>query len=616
MPPKDLTANLKFRLSLLEQAQGDVSVQMALMEACRRDVIFWVDCFCWQVNPKHVGNEIGPFITWPYQEEAIRETLKRNLEEQDDILWEKSREMGATWMALLMDVWGCLFHDWRKYLWISHSEQAVDRPADPDSLFWKVDFILRHLPSWMIAGTERRKLGFSFTRTSSSMNGAASTGRSGVGGRATRVGLDEFSKQQQASEILGQTADTGPRLFIGTHYGVGTEFYNLTQRPDMKKIVMHWTQHPEKRRGLYRYNAAKNEIEILDNEYDFTGYKFLYSEAPLGGPFPGIRSPWYDKECARRANPRDIAMHLDIDPQGSQSQFFNPLTIRRLVELHAREPIWEGDLAYDADTGTPLALTPREGGLIKLWIQPIGTPTIPKGFLPRGMFAAGCDVSAGSGATNSVASFGDANTGLKVAEIATPHLRPEQFAPLVVAMCRMLLDEEDVPAKLCWETPGPGATFGDIVLKIGYGNIYFREPVGGVHAVGKATGVPGWHNNNQHSLTLYEHYRGALESQQFINRSIQALEETLKYRYSPTGVEHPEKCKSNDPSGARVNHGDRVMADALCWKMMRQLSIPGEQAKIAEPERVPIWSLAWRRMKRQQAKRDEWDDSPQSLLCD
>lgn len=619
--PRDPLKNIKFRRSILKQARGNPKVQAALREMCRRDIFFFFDVFCWQQNPKKVGKEVGPWITWDYQKKAVKETLKRTLEDQDDILWEKSREMGATWLALKMDVHGSLFHRNRRYLHISHSEKAVDDKQSKGTLFEKIRFIHKYLPSWMLRKTTSSKLLIDYPDTSSQISGAATTGRSGVGDRATKVLLDEFSKQQAATDILGQTADTGPRLFIGTHYGVGTEFYNLTQRPDMKKIVMHWIQHPDKNKGLYRYNAAKNEIELLHydletgtvkpgNTFEYPpDFKFVYSEAPLGGPFPGIRSPWYDKECARRKNPRDIAMHLDIDPQGSQSQFFNPLTVRRLVELHAREPEWEGDLAYDADTGIPLALTRREGGMIKLWIRPIGHPSLPKGFLPRGIYAAGCDVSAGTGATNSVASFGDAVTGLKVCEIATPHLRPEQFAPLVVAMCRMLLDEEDVPAKLCWETPGPGQTFGDVVLKLNYRNIYYREPVGGTYSVKMtANPVPGWHNNNQHSLTLFEHYRGALESQQFINRSIQALEETLKYRYSPTGVEHPEKCKSNDPSGARVNHGDRVMGDALLWKMMRQLSVSQEAAKIAEPEQVPHGSLAWRRMKRPQEKRDEWDD--------
>jgi hypothetical protein len=185
---------------------------------------------------------------------------------------------------------------------------------------------------------------------------------------------------------------------------------------------------------------------------------------------------------------------------------------------------------------------------------------------------------------------------------------------MVVAMCRILLDEDDVPAKLCWETPGPGATFGDYVLKMGYRNIHYREAHGQTRVVRMtANPVPGWHNGTAQFENLMEHYRGALESQQFINRSEMALEETLKYRYTPTGVEHPDKVKSNDPSGARVNHGDRVVADALLWKMLRSLSIPQEEATIVEPDPIPHGSLLWRRTKRHTQSLDPWEDSSPSL---
>jgi hypothetical protein len=104
-----------------------------------------------------------------------------------------------------------------------------------------------------------------FPATRSAITGAATTERAGVGGRATWVLGDEFAKQKDASAILGQTADTGPRLLVSTHYGTGTAWHGLTQRQD----ILHWSQHPEMNQGLYRFDAATNTVEILDKEYQF-----------------------------------------------------------------------------------------------------------------------------------------------------------------------------------------------------------------------------------------------------------------------------------------------------------------------------------------------------------
>ena len=58
----------------------------------------------------------------------------------------------------------------------------------------------------------------------------------------------------------------------------------------MKKIVMHWTQHPDKNRGLYRFEDGK--IEVLDKQFVYPkDFNFIMEKKPTGGPFPGLRLP-------------------------------------------------------------------------------------------------------------------------------------------------------------------------------------------------------------------------------------------------------------------------------------------------------------------------------------
>lgn len=585
--PKDPVQNLKFRRFVYSKARDNPRLQRALRQACKEDVLFHINVFGWQFNPANVGREVGPFICWDFQEEALLQTLRIMLEERDDVLWEKSRELGATWLALFLDDWLCLFHNWKKLFVISHSEVAVDRTADPDSLFWKVQFIHDHLPKWITRGVSKRKLGFHYPATSSSYNGAATTERSGVGGRAAKLTLDEFSKHRDDYKILGQTADTGPRLFIGTHYGHGTAFYDLSQRPDMHKIVMHWSQHPEKRKGLYRYVPESNTIDVLDKDFHYPpDFKFVMEAKPTGGPFPGLRSPWYDRECLRRANARDVAMHLDIDPEGSVTQFFDPLKIRRLIMAHCSDPIWEGYLHYDRDLGTPLEFVEQKGGPLKLWCA------LKDGWPVPGEYGAGADVSRGTGATPSCFSLADSKLGQKVCEYTSAHVDPKEFASLCVALCRAFRDNDTEGAYFVWEKAGPGVEFGRKVVELGYRNVYF---IVDEDSLGSPMGdkmVPGWYPAPNAKDVLLGDYCYALYNHLFINPSEEALKECLLFTYDQRGrIVHGTERTGQDPSQGNVNHADHVIADGLCYKMCK-----GKLAREKkEPEKPQAGSLQWRR---------------------
>src|SRR5262249_47409305 len=157
------------------------------------------------------------------------------------------------------------------------------------------------------------------------------------------------------------------RIFNSTHLGIGTAFYDLTERPDIRKLRIHWTQHPDKCCGLYRYDTDRHAVEVLDKQYQFPlDFKYVMDGSPTGGPCPGIRSPWYDEQCRRKGSARGIAMDLDIDPKGSVSQFFDRLMIRQLQAKYAVAPFWEGDIHFDQDTGKPFSLVPRQGGPLRL----------------------------------------------------------------------------------------------------------------------------------------------------------------------------------------------------------------------------------------------------------
>lgn len=612
--PRGVEDNLHFRRNLLEDAGKSRHVRYALKRICSEDLLFWVNAFVFQYNPQQLaGTQVGPFATWDFQDEAFLEIL-RCVEERRDLVIVKSREMGASWMCLLAFLWLWLVKPRTALLVISRSAEAVDDPGNPNSLFWKLDFVLDHLPDWLKPeGWERRKhrtkMSFVNPENGSTIAGEASTGRAGVGGRATAMFVDEFSQIREDNEVLQRTADTtGCRVFNFTHTGLDTAAFRLSERPDVRKLTLHWSQHPEKNPGLYRYDPDSNEpgkIVRYDPHHAYPpDFHFDRSGLP-GGPFAGLRSPWYDAECVRRDDKRAVAMDLDIDPRGSTHQFFDPVKVHALKLSYARDPVWEGDLDHDRDLARPRdGLVARAGGKLRLWVTPDH-----RGRLPADRYALGVDNAAGVGRTPSCVCLLNARTGEQVGEYADAFVEPADLAPWAVALAWLLKAADGDPAFLAWEALGPGLKFGARVVELGFRNVYWRT--NDAKVVKQPTDTPGWFPSPQNQRLLLEDGRAALYSRRLVLHSELCLDETMDFKYTTQGgVKHGKSEASDDPSAARENHGDRVVAAFLAWKVavasgfVRHLST-GQPAPEPEVTEAHPGTLAGRRLWAAELKRRE-----------
>jgi hypothetical protein len=603
---------LRFRAYWIKRCRLDRKYRRAVLALFRRDIVAFINMAVWQMNPDNIGHEVGPFLTWDWQALALDRTMKRLFKKgRADMLWEKSREMGATWLAMILALWLCLFHPNKRVLLLSHKEEAIHKSGDPGTLFGKIAFMLKHLPAWMSQSVKRHKRSFAFAN-GSSITGSATTEAAGVGDRVHLIVLDEFSKYQskKAYQIWGATADTGPRLVIGTHYGVSGCYYDLTQRLDIDKCVMHWTLHPEKRRGLYLSDPDKpNGFKVLDTDNFDAESTFVTTGKPFDGPgrietpwytgsAVGIRSPWYDQQCLRRANDRDVAQHLDIAPRQSQHNYFDSVLVATLQEATV-DPIWRANMRYDPETCEPMGLMPVEDGPIQMWINPADVDA--NGLIVEvaaDLYGMGVDVSQGIGNSNSVCSIGSVTTGRKVCEMAVSDLAPHDFALVCMALGRLFKNSEGTAAMIAWETNGPGGVFGRTLKEHHYTRLYYRESMDIMHRV-KVSDVAGWNASTAGAKrNLLDQYTIALRERMFVNPSFNAFEDCKAYRFSDTKdtVEHPKHMGGPDPSGARSNHGDRVIADALCLMVLKRLGLG--KIRIEDPLSVvapaAVGTLEWR----------------------
>jgi len=593
--PKDVVENLEWRQSVYARVRDDPKYAEVIIDACAKDPLFYLNGFGWTYAPKD-DNPFPklPFILYPFQEDGILEIIRAFRKE--DIHIEKTRDMGASWMCVSAVAWCWHFMPRLSFLLGSRVQEYVDQPGNPKSMFWKFDFLIDNLPKWLQPpgynkAEHRRKLHVENPDTLSVIDGESTTDNFARGDRRTAIILDEFAAVENGHHILKATRDaTNCRIFNSTPQGVGNAFYDMRQK-NIKKMRLHWSEHPTKSIGMYT-TGDNGELKVLDQ----VGFdEVIVREVEEGEtPFEPIldgrlRSPWYDKECGRAGSDLEIAQELDIDYGGSGGQFFNADIVNQAIREHARPPLLVGELEYDNETGEPIAFREDPDGHLRLWffLDKDGKPP------SEHRRSLGADVAAGTGASNSTLSGWDDVTCEKDVEYANSRIRPEQFAKQAVAIGLWL-----GKAFLVWESGGPGRQFGSRVVELGYSNIYMRQRDEAISK--KVSDIPGVAQTKDSKLAIMSGYRSAIEKGDAINRSKEAMNEALEYVFAPDGgVVHARASSKEDPSGARANHGDRAMGDALGWKGVKERMI---RPAADEPREIPVGCLAWRNKMREEMK--------------
>lgn len=526
--PREILSNLRFREEVLRFGYKNSGNASAIAAICARNPAFFFDTFVWTYDPRRKPSR-QPFILYDYQRQALSDL--DDAVGTRDIAILKSRDMGASWLALTTFLWRWLFAPVAEsYLLVSRNESYVD--GGSKSLFWKLDYVLETLPIWLKPQFIRNKLRLTNQNTGSSIDGESTTGQVARGDRRTAILLDEFAafELQDGFNVMSSTRDaTMCRVFMSTPNGTGNAFHAVAENKNIAKIWMHWSKHPIKAKGLYEVNGKK-------------------------------RSPWYDREVERCVSSTEVAQELDIDFAASQSLFFDSSRLSELSQKYVRPPYRKGRI--EIDDGDVSFFDDEKGNLL-LWIYPDGA-----GDLPRDRdYAMGIDIATGTGASNSVISIGDKKTGEKVGEFAVPNLRPDQLAVHAVALAKWFAGPSGRGAFMVWEAAGPGRIFGDVVVnELLYREVYLRSAEG---RIGKRQSeLLGWYPTRDTKITLFGNYRKKLYEEQFINRSAEAMKEHREIIYTANGSLEHSRSHGTDPSGARMNHGDRVTADALLALVM------------------------------------------------
>ena len=365
----DRVAVLKLRALLMEpDAATAARMRRVFREPTPEACLLWIDLCCWTYRPKlpdgtPIKRAKWPFVLFPFQEDAIRR-IWLAVDQGRDLLIEKSRDMGATWLILAVFVWYCQFQSGQEFGVASWKEDFVDKSGNPDALFWKIDYLCRTQPAWVRPQTKHTFLLYRFLGTGSGISGESANEDMFRSGRKRAILPDEFASMGFQEAFCRATSDvTDCRVYNSTPKGRGNVYADIRFGGRTEVISLHWSKHPEKAKGLYRWDAGR-PMEKLDASYDYGGRSFTDDRGDAHGYVQDgkLRSPWYDAECWRRASPKDIAENLDIDYLASGQAFFDLDIIaayRRSEQIGQHSD--RGELAFEVETevqGTQYKVSP------------------------------------------------------------------------------------------------------------------------------------------------------------------------------------------------------------------------------------------------------------------
>lgn len=236
-------------------------------------IMHWVDTY----NPRLRGNKWVPFIFFERQEEFI-EFLHELIDDQENGLVEKARDMGLTWLGCAYSVWAWLFVPDNAIGWGSRKEILVDKIGDPDSIFEKMRLIVKRIPKvWLPVGFNP-KFHATHMKLVNPENGSIVTGEAGDnigrGGRKNAFLKDEAAHYDRPEKIEAALGDnTNVQVDISSVNGLGNVFHRRREAgidwvPGEKiaegftrVFIMDWRDHPEKTQKWYDDRKAKYERE-------------------------------------------------------------------------------------------------------------------------------------------------------------------------------------------------------------------------------------------------------------------------------------------------------------------------------------------------------------------
>ena len=322
--PPNYTDVFAFRQKQILLLRKNPELLFGAKEYYRKNPAEFINHWCDTYDPRNAGKPDKmtrmPLTMFERQNELV-EFLYSMIEESENGLIEKARDMGATWVCCAFSVWLWLFWPGSSVGWGSRKEQLVDKLGDPDSIFEKMRMIITGLPPEFIPEGLNPKEHLTFMKMINPENGSTITGEAGDnigrGGRKLIYFKDESAHYERPEKIEAALADnTNVQIDISSVNGLGNVFHRKresgvewtpgnTVKSSTNVFIVDWSDHPHKTKEWYNARKKKAEsdglLHLFAQEVDRN-----YSAAIQGTIIP---SEWITAAI-------DAHIELDFDESG------------------------------------------------------------------------------------------------------------------------------------------------------------------------------------------------------------------------------------------------------------------------------------------------------------
>ena len=230
------------------------------------------------VDPRNVGTSrpiLMPFVLFPKQREFIGfidEGLEMSQHGSGDGILVKSRDCGASWIAMAYAITLCLFNDHMTVGFGSSKEENVDKSGNPKSLFYKGRQFLRYLPREFRGNWNHKKhathMLIQVPHTESAIIGEAGDNM-GVGGRAALYFVDEAALVERPKLVDAALSNvTRCRIEMSSVRGIDNVFAQRARGGKIRRFDFHYSYDPRKvnltgeTRTVTHLNKKKQPIQV------------------------------------------------------------------------------------------------------------------------------------------------------------------------------------------------------------------------------------------------------------------------------------------------------------------------------------------------------------------
>lgn len=307
----DYAVIFRRRLHILGKLRADPSLVHVMRAYYKDNPWQFVEDWGMTYDPRNIERGLPatiPFIPFPRQVEMMQWIFAHWKGSRDGLV-PKSRDTGASWVAIALSCTLCLFYEGMAIGFGSRKEEYVDRLDSPKSLFYKARVFLANLPVEFRGGWQREKNG-AFMRLTFPDNGSVMTGEAGDNiGRGDRTALyfvDEsahLERPQLAEEALSAT--TNCRIDMSSVKGMTNPFAVKAHKWDASDIfIFHWRSDPRKDEAWYENLKVSKDPTVIAQEYDIN-----YNASVSGVVIP---NEWVQAAI-------DAHIKLGIEPTGKRS---------------------------------------------------------------------------------------------------------------------------------------------------------------------------------------------------------------------------------------------------------------------------------------------------------